>query len=46
VGNRRRLRELPEPDLRSPEHAYCGANLERLLSVKRRYDPDDVFGFR
>jgi Berberine and berberine like len=35
-----------EPDLQLPESAYYGANCERLLSVKRRYDPDDVFGFR
>jgi FAD/FMN-containing dehydrogenase len=35
-----------EPDLRSPENAYYGTNHDRLLSVKRRYDPENFFGFR
>ena len=35
-----------EPGLHRPETAYYGPNHERLLSVKRRYDPDNFFGFR
>ena len=34
---------FPDPDLRDPGRAYHGANLERLRTVKRRYDPEGFF---
>jgi hypothetical protein len=34
---------FPDPDLGAWDPAYHGANLDRLLSVKARYDPHDVF---
>ena len=34
---------FPEDDLDAWDAAHHGANRERLLAVKRRYDPDDVF---
>ena len=34
---------FPDPDLHAWHRAYHGANLERLLSVKARYDPGGKF---
>jgi hypothetical protein len=36
---------FPDPDLEDWERAYDGPNLERLVSVKGRYDPDCSFRF-
>jgi FAD/FMN-containing dehydrogenase len=34
---------FPDPGLANPAAAYYGANLERLVAIKRRIDPDGVF---
>ena len=34
-----------DPALRDWKRAYYGANLHRLIRVKRAYDPDELFKF-
>jgi FAD/FMN-containing dehydrogenase len=42
-GSGRVFPNFADPDLEHWAEAYYGDNLERLLEVKARYDPDDVF---
>ena len=44
LRHRRRLPNFPEDGLDPWAAEYLGANRERLLELKRRYDPEGVFG--
>jgi hypothetical protein len=37
------FQNFADPDLDQWSSSYHGTNVERLLQVKGRYDPDDVF---
>ena len=45
-GTGRVFPNFPDPDLKHWARAYYGTNLERLLSIKARYDPGNLFRFR
>lgn len=45
-GSGRVFQNFADPDLDPWSPAYHGANLARLLEVKARYDPENVFGWR
>ncbi len=42
-GNGHVYQNYPDPDLTDPSDAYYGSNLDRLLEIKAKYDPDGVF---
>jgi FAD/FMN-containing dehydrogenase len=44
-GTGRVFPNFPDPDLEDWAHAYFGANLHRLVRVKARYDPGNLFRF-
>ena len=44
-SNGHSYQNFPDPGLKNWARAYYGANLERLVDVKRAVDPDDVFRY-
>jgi hypothetical protein len=44
-GSGRVYPNFPDPDLEDWARAYYGPNYDRLLRVKKGYDPDDFFRF-
>lgn len=45
MGNGHSYQNYPNRNAKDFGHAYFGGNLERLIQVKREYDPDNFFTF-
>jgi FAD/FMN-containing dehydrogenase len=45
-GSGRVYQNFPDPDLQDWAHAYYGSNYDRLVRVKKSYDPDNFFHFQ
>ena len=41
----RSYQNFPDPELKNSQQAYYGDNLERLRSIKRKWDPGNVFQY-
>lgn len=41
----RAFQNFPDPQLENPLQSYYGENLARLIKVKQKYDPDNVFHY-